>query len=432
MKRVNGRRPIIDEEPKANYLSYLTGLYLFFFYMEASLRWPIFETIRFHFVFGLILTALCSAKLLSNKGNQKPNENYVLGSKLKNTALLLIFVLFFYSVFSIARDISLDMFDRKVFKFSLISFFVIVSVNNVKDLKVIVLFVMLAWFKLCLEGGHGWLTGSLMSENQGIMRLRGAGAFVRHPNSFSAFGVGCLPFAIFLMQASKTKIFKCFFATMIVLSIIIIIFTGSRSGYVSVILAAMYFFFKMEKGKLKIFVLSIILLIALAPLVPEQYYERFESIYTGKEAAGNSAGTRKIIMEDALGIYKAYPMGVGVNAFSVARMDMYNRMQNIHMLYLEVLTNIGPIGLIIFLLFVKRLLDINRWTIEQTSKLKNDEHIFLHYLAKAIFAYLVLRLIFGLFGMDLYEPHWWLLLGLSIASYKIIVASIEKDQLKES
>jgi putative inorganic carbon (HCO3(-)) transporter len=434
MTKINNKRTkkqIVEPNDEASYLSYLTGLYLFFFYMEASLRWPAFEAVRFHFVFGLILTILCSFKLLSNSKTVQSKLDYTQSNSLKNTALLLIFILFFYSIFSVSRDISLEMFDRKVFKFSLISFFIVMSVSNIRDLKVIVLFIMLAWFKICLEGGHGWITGSLMVENQGIMRLRGAGDFVQHPNSFSAFGVGCLPFAIYLFQASKIKLLKYFFAVLLVLSIIIIIFTGSRSGYVAVLLAAIYFFFKMKEGKFKVFFLSSILFVALAPIVPEQYYDRFESIYSGKEAQGNSSGTRKIIMEDALEIYLEYPMGIGVNTFSVVRMEMFNRKQNIHMLYLEVLTNIGPIGFIVFMLFIKKLLLINNWNIKQSLLIKNDEFSFVNGLAKAMFAYLVLRMIFGLFGMDLYEPHWWLILGLSIASYKLIISALKKEKEKE-
>jgi hypothetical protein len=136
-------------------------------------------------------------------------------------------------------------------------------------------------------------------------------------------------------------------------------------------------------------------------------------------------------MEDALKIYLAYPLGVGVNAFSTARMEMFNRMQNIHMLYLEVLTNIGPIGFIVFMLFIKKLLFINKWNIKQSLLIKDEEFMFLHSLAKAMFAYLVLRMIFGLFGMDLYEPHWWILLGLSMASYKLILSTLEKEKEKE-
>jgi hypothetical protein len=181
----------------------------------------------------------------------------------------------------------------------------------------------------------------------------------------------------------------------------------------------------MKKGKVKIFIISVIMMVALAPIIPEQYYERFSSIYTGKTAEGNSSNTRTIIMTDALKIYAKYPLGIGIQAFSTVRMEMFGRFQNIHMLYLEVLTNLGPIGLIVFFTFIYRLMKLNRQNIKLShrsdgNRFDVDKLMFLNALSKAVFFYLILRLIFGIFAMDLYEPHWWLMLGFIIAVNKLI------------
>jgi hypothetical protein len=419
-------------EEKATFLSYLTGAYLFFFYMEASLRWSAFRSIRFHFVFGLLLTVLCLFKYLSNKQPKvntvtikkgKPKNDF--NKPLLNVVFLFIAVLGIYSVASMARDISTDIYINRVIKFALISFFIVASVEKVKDLKVIMIFLLLAWFKISSEGFIGWITGSQMWQNQGVQRLHGSSPFVGHPNSFSAFGVGCLAFALYLYKGFQEKWLKIMMAALIVFSIVIIIFTGSRSGYVAVFLAALYLFIKKKEGKLKVFFISLVVMIAMAPLIPEQYYERFESIYTGKAKEGNSSNTRTVIMIDALKIYAKYPLGVGIQAFSTVRIDMFGRFQNVHMLYLEVLTNIGPIGLILFLVFIRRLMRLNSLNIQNTNNKSTVEYdcnklIFLNAISQGVSAYLILRLIFGLFAMDLYEPHWWLLLGLVLAVYKLI------------
>lgn len=430
--------PSQNANKKASLLSYLTGAYLFFFYMQASLRWSAFEAIRFHFVFGLILTILCGFKLLSSQ-KELPKRTFKnlqvevdKARPLINCVYLFLVILGIYSVASYSREISMDVYLNNVIKLALISFFIVVSVEKVKDLQVIVFFLLLAWFKIGSEGAIGWATGSLMWENQGVQRLHGASAFVGHPNSFSAFGVGCLAFSIYLFKGFQNKWLKIMMAGLIVFSFIIIIFTGSRSGYVAVLLAAIYMFFQMKKGKIKVMVTTLIMLVALAPLIPEQYFERFESIYTGKEAEGNSSNTRTVIMTDALKIYAKYPLGIGIQAFSSVRIDMFGRFQNVHMLYLEVLTNIGPIGFIVFLVFIMRLMRLNRFNIEQTSFLDTsqvnyDKLLFLNMLSKGILAFLVLRLIFGLFAMDLYEPHWWLLLGLVLAVNKLIPTCLVKE-----
>jgi hypothetical protein len=423
---------------KASVLSYLTGDYLFFFYMEASLRWSSFEAIRFHFVFGLALTILCGFKLLTaRKDIPKKSFNKFKTEKDKarsliNCAFLFLFILGLYSVASFAREISIDTYLDRVIKLALISFFIVSSVENIKDFKVIVIFLLLAWFKIGSEGFLGWATGNLMWESQGVQRLHGASPFVGHPNSLSAFAVGCLAFSIYLFKGFQNKWLKIMMAALIVFAFVMIVFTGSRSGYVAVFLTAIYLFFQMKKGKIKVFISTLVLLIALAPVIPEQYYERFESIYTGKEAEGNSSNTRMIIITDALKIYAEYPLGIGIQAFSTVRMDMFGRFQNVHMLYLEVLTNIGPIGFIVFLVFIMRLMKLNQFNILRTNDIDENHHhyeniYFLNMLSRGILAYLVLRLIFGLFAMDLYEPHWWLLLGLVLAVNKLIPTCISKE-----
>ena len=39
--------------------------------------------------------------------------------------------------------------------------------------------------------------------------------------------------------------------------------------------------------------------------------------------------------------------------------------------------------------------------------------------AKAIIVFIVIRLLLGVFGMDLYEIYWWFSLGISISLYYI-------------
>lgn len=424
------------DKDKANFLSYLTGAYLFFIYMEASMRWPAFEAIRFHFVYGLILTVLCGFTFISNKKEATSKINRFHSERdfsrgLVNTTFLLLAILGIYSVLSMARSISIDTYIDNVVKSAFISFFIVTSVKNIKDLKVIIFFILLAWFKLGSEGFTGWLTGSQMWESQGVQRLHG-NLKMGHPNSFSAFAMGCIPFSYYLFNSTKKKLFKGFLLTIFIFSIIILIFTASRSGYVSVLLVVLYLFFKMKKNKLKIFLFSLMLGVVLSPLIPEQYYERFESIYTGKEKEGNSSGTRIKIMEDAYEMYKTYPLGVGVQAFSTVRYEMFGRSQNIHMLYIEVLTNIGPIGLIVFLVFIYRILSLNRKIINtlEIHKIENNSDRTLLYLtsmSKAIIMFILLRMVFGLFAMDLYEVHWWLMLGLTLACNKLLYLYYKKQ-----
>ena len=84
------------------------------------------------------------------------------------------------------------------------------------------------------------------------------------------------------------------------------------------------------------------------PLIPSGYIERAETIFTQKDKEGNSTGTRKEILRDAWTVFLDNPLGVGVGAFPAVRQQRFGRTQDTHILYLEIGTNLGIQGLIIF------------------------------------------------------------------------------------
>jgi putative inorganic carbon (hco3(-)) transporter len=400
-------------------LSYLVGIYIFAFYLELHLRLSILQAIRFQFLFGAIIGAMCLYRQMNG-----PQIKAGLTSVTKTT-FLLIFILGIYTVFSMDQDESIRVYNDRVIKFALLSFFIYAATNTVEDLRVIIGCMLLAWLKMGSEGFLGWYTGSLVWENQGIPRLHGSTAMFGHPNSYSGFAVGCLPFAIFLLMAVKSNLLRLGLVTLIAFSLLIIVVTGSRTGYVAVVIGAAYFFFTLKAGKMKTLLLVSATLLATINFVPDEYKERFASIYTGKEKEGRSSETRLVIIQDALEMYAHYPLGVGVQAFSKVRMDMFGRFQNTHNLYLEVLTNIGPIGFIVFFVFVYKLVKQNVSNISRIrgAPFAQVNRTFLTNISKAVIGFILVRLLLGLFGMDLYEIYWWIALGIALAINKLIERS---------
>ncbi len=398
-------------------LSYLVGFYIFAFYLELHYRISILQTIRFQFTYGALVGAIALYKYLS-----EPKYNQGLNSVTK-TAFLLIGIMAIYTVFSLDRPESMRVLDDRVIKFALVTFFIYAATNKIEDLRVIIAFIILAWLKMGQEGFTGWYTGNLVWENQGIPRLHGSTAMYGHPNSFSGFAVGCMPFAVFLLMCVKSNLLRLGLLALIAFMLVIIVTTGSRTGYVAVVAGAVYFFLKLKTGKFKLFLLAISVVIAALTVVPPEYKGRFTSIFTGEEKEGHSSEKRIEIIEDALILYARYPMGIGVQAFPKVRYQMFGRSQNTHNLYLEVLTNIGPIGFIVFFTFVAQLLLLSKSNIINLAKSNKfrslDQHLLIN-LSKALIGFIFLRLMLGLFGMDLYEIYWWIALGLSLAIKKLI------------
>ncbi len=398
-------------------LSYLVGFYIFAFYLELHYRISILQTIRFQFTYGALVGAIALYKYLS-----EPKYNQGLNSVTK-TAFLLIGIMAIYTVFSLDRPESMRVLDDRVIKFALVTFFIYAATNKIEDLRVIIAFIILAWLKMGQEGFTGWYTGNLVWENQGIPRLHGSTAMYGHPNSFSGFAVGCMPFAVFLLMCVKSNLLRLGLLALIAFMLVIIVTTGSRTGYVAVVAGAVYFFLKLKTGKFKLFLLAISVVMAAVTVVPPEYKGRFTSIFTGEAKEGHSSEKRMEIIEDALILYARYPMGIGVQAFPKVRYQMFGRSQNTHNLYLEVLTNIGPIGFIVFFTFVAQLLLLSKSNIINLAKSNKfrslDQHLLIN-LSKALIGFIFLRLMLGLFGMDLYEIYWWIALGLSLAIKKLI------------
>lgn len=397
-------------------LSYLVGFYIFAFYLELHFRFPALQSIRFQFTYGALVGGICLYKFLTDR-NKPASFNPV-----TKTTFLLIFILGIYTVFSMNREHSILVYNDRVLKFALVSFFIYAATDKIEDLRVILAFMLLAWLKMGQEGFWGWYGGGLVWQNQGIPRLHGSTAMYGHPNSFSGFAVGCLPYAVFLLMCVKGNLLKIALLALIACSIIIIVTTGSRTGYVAVVVGAIYFFLKLNTGKLKIILLSTLTFALTINFVPIEYKERFQSIFTGEEKEGRSSDKRKEIIADALKIYAKYPLGIGVEAFPKVRKQMFGRYQNTHNLYLEVLTNIGPIGFLVFIIFITRIITtcIKNIKFVEKNLEKNLDTKLLINLSKATIGFILMRLLLGLFGMDLYEIYWWIALGITLAITKLL------------
>lgn len=292
--------------------------------------------------------------------------------------------------------------------------------------------MLLAWLKIGQEGFTGWATGNLVWENQGIPRLHGSTEMYGHPNSFSGFAVGCLPYTIFLLMCIKSNLLRLGLCTLLLFSLIIIVTTGSRTGYLAVLIGSIYFFMQLKAGKVKVILLAMISLIIVVSVVPTEYKERFSSIFTGQEKEGSSSESRIEIIKDAIYLYAQYPLGVGVQAFPKVRYELFGRAQNTHNLYLEVLTNIGPVGLIIFLIFICRIIKLNMTTIKALEKIPpNINTNFLINVCKGTIGYILMRIILGFFGMDLYEIYWWIALGITLAVVKIFHIEYKDIEIKK-
>ncbi len=401
--------------------------YVIIWYLQIGYRWPKMGAIRIEFLWALFLIVL----------------SFTLRTSFISP--LFKYLAFFFLALIIQIPLSHDIghswtiFIDRVIKFAFMGYFIVVFVKSPRDLKFFIVAFLLACFKMGQEGMSGALSGSLMWENQGVMRLHGSTPLYTHPNSFSGMAMGTLPFAYYLFPVVNRYI-KALLLILLVFAANIVLYSASRTGYVAFIIFWFFVIFKSEYKK-KLILIIIPLLAATIVIMPQQYKERLISIYSLKEKEGQSSEKRIQILEDAVEVFIKYPFGVGISAFPKVRMDLFGRFQDTHNLYLEVATNLGVQGFIAFSFLVVvmlRLLNQLRRKFENFSgmfyKINEglvredwpEQHLkqiqdltFLKAIAQAVFMFIIIRLVLGLFGMDLYEVYWWFAIGITIALYNI-------------
>jgi len=404
--------------------------YVVIWYLQIGDRIPFLGAIRFEFIYAALLIGIMFLST-SFSSIESPILKYV----------ILFFICLLIEIpFSYDLKMSWTIFIDRVLKFSFMAIFIAAFVRTPKHLVYFLGAFLLACLKMGQEGFIGQITGGLVWQNQGVMRLHGPTPLYAHPNSFSGMALGTVPFIYYLFPIVHRWV-KAVLIIMLVFAINIILFTGSRTGYVAFFFFVLFVFLR-SKTKMKFLMYALIIGVICIPMVPQDYIERFHSIFTGKEKEGHSYEARKEILKDAWQIFLDHPLGVGVAAFPAVRKATFGRGQDTHNLYLEVATNLGVQGFIIFIFFIfnmmKMLNGITRGAykqlqiMEERIALVNNaegiardmvKHIsdlkLIYATGSAVFMFLVIRLALGLFGMDLYEIYWWFALGLTISLYNI-------------
>ena len=396
--------------------------YVFIWYLQIGYRIPALGSIRFEFIYAVLLTVLA----------------IYFTPKLNVKLPLLPYVILYFLVIVIQIPLSYDfntswvVFLDRIIKFAFMSFFIVSFVRSPTHLKYFLVAFLLACMKMGEEGFVGRITGSLIWQNQEVMRLHGATPNYAHPNSFAGMALGTLPFIYFLWPLGN-KYIKFLLFILGLLSLNILIYSGSRTGYIGMLSFIVYIFITSSKKK-KFLTRFFLFVLLTLPLIPSEYIGRFHTIFADEKHADGSTIARKQILSDAIQVFVENPFGIGVAAFPKKRMDTFGREQDTHNLYLEIATNLGIQGLIIVGLLVFKMLEtlhlIKSYASDMIAKLLDnsrevnnrllDDLKLIEAVAFATSAFVIIRLALGFFGMDLYEIYWWFAMGITLSLYSMI------------
>lgn len=333
-----------------------------------------------------------------------------------------------------------DAYVNRLVKYAILGALIPQFVVSPKTLAYYLFSTLLAFMKVGQEAFLGNVTGSMVWENQGIPRLHGTqGSMFGHPNSLSGKFVSTLPFVLHLWPTVKKRWMSMLLVVYVMFAINILIFTGSRTGYLTLVGVAAVTAI-LSKRPMRSFAVLLVFAITAVLLVPQDYQERFLSAFTGHEKEGRSKDTRLDLLRDSVSVFAQNPLGVGLQCFPVVQMRAERNAQDTHNLYTQVLAEAGIQGAICFagLLFVvlrkalrlrHRLSNIiaqlamieSRAPPDLLEDLREElrTHRFLAAVTNSVIVFIICRLMLGVFGHDLMEIYWWIAAGLTMALHSI-------------
>jgi O-antigen ligase len=250
-------------------------------------------------------------------------------------------------------------------------------------------------------------------------RLSGAPSDVVNPNGLAFVILMVFPFLHYLASVNwKNKVAYALVAPILVYALML---TASRTGFVCMLVVLVGFFMK-SKHKLVLTILCVVGSVATFALLSDNLKDRYTSLVSSDtKNAGTAEGRINQFKENIeVGMRKPFVgHGLGTSAEANANYGSYGKIA--HNLYAEIFEELGAIGLIIFLFFVKSILSNFRETMK-ILKSRDSPDVFLQAVTDAMQVWMIMNIFFSFasFGFSSYE--WYLFGGLSLVLRRITLS----------
>jgi O-antigen ligase len=144
------------------------------------------------------------------------------------------------------------------------------------------------------------------------------------PNDTAMLLVAGIPLALYHMFATRNLALKVLHVMALVTLLAGIILTGSRGGFVALLLVMALVF--LRRPSFRVFFAGMFLVVVFVALAPQSYWERMETLITGHEAhLGQSLQNRARLQKIGVGIFLDYPLlGIGPGNFSAVFLERFS------------------------------------------------------------------------------------------------------------
>ncbi len=300
-------------------------------------------------------------------------------------------------------------------------FFTLALVNTEKRLKGIILVFVLCQVFRALEPAYlhvttGYWGDRAYSEVGGTLsvlnRLSGSPHDVVNANQLAWVIVSTIPF-LFYLGWQRGLVLKLFSLAVAPVLLYVLFLTGSRSGVLSlaVLVITMVLLGRSKIrgiaiGGILVFSLSVIIVGQLSSELKERYLSTFDrSLVGGDTAQGRITGVEQGI--STISRRPIFGHGLG-SSREVSANFLGGRAQLAHNLYVEVLQELGIVGFVLFMLYIKKIVGALQQA-KRTLADSADDQTWVMGLITAAQAWIAMHLFYSLscFGLSSWEWYWF-------------------------
>lgn len=387
-----------------SFITYLVFTVSWFLHLTA--RFPALGVIRFDL---LIVAVLFLMKFL--QGRETAVQNLPQNDCTRRLNILIVTILLI-TPFAEWPGSVLSRGIPNFVKAVVFFYFTVWFVNNQKKL-----FIFLATFVGCqvfrfmeplyLHVTEGyWGSRASMAGWTSMDRLAGAPFDTVNPNGLAFVVITVLPFLICFY---RVNIYCKIFTFMVVPpALYVLMLTGSRSGFLAVILLALLLFYQSKNKKIFIIV-TVIAVFLLSGVMSDSLVDRYRSIFDSdaKNAATAEGRLEGWSKDFKVGLRKpVFGHGLGTSLEANANFGSYAKPS--HNLYTEIFQEIGIVGLFLFLKYVWAIIkSLNKKEADTDNNYVN----FLVLVKSAFIALTVTTLFFSFASYGLSSYEWYLIGG---------------------
>lgn len=393
---------------------------MWWFFCDPFNRFPFLAIISFEKI--IVFVSACSIFFSKDKIH-------------RNTPITILLILFFifcvigyflspYMYFYTAQH-----WVDNYWKYMVLYFLILYGLRNKNDIIVFItgtgyvclFYQLLSWKDFILGGSYVYQQG--LKRMIGIWSDGGIGA----ANSWGMFSLICIPIGIYLYQTHKGRTTKYASISLIALSILSVIFSGTRAALVTFIAVYAIIYFK-RIAVFKYILLAVMLIMIGYAYLPEEYKQRYSLIIIDKseeetlsreeKKAVTSAENRIQGLIDGWYLFTKKPFfGYGPGTSAIARLELstttieQGKYLGLHSFYGQILAETGILGTLSFFMIIFNYLNAMRQKnlkLYSTKVIDQDFNVIKNYLYSSIF----ILLLYGFFAHHLFRNYWIILFAL--------------------